>query len=166
MGGAIMQNYIMKQNEFILNIQKLTEKDKDKYYYFELEGYSILITVLDLKGRFLIDNWITELYPQLQKIGIEEIDKSELYYKGPMDISDLKEVLSSWGFIISGSIEHHKASAGLEVECRIKPKNEILKSHNDYKIELLEIDLKNAISNEDFESAIIIRDEINKMKEE
>jgi hypothetical protein len=156
----------MKQNEFILNIQELTEKDKDKYYYFELEGYSILITAWDLKGKFLIDNWITELYPQLQKIGIEEVDKSELYYKGPMGISELKEVLSSWGFIISGSIEHHKASAGLEVECKIKPKSEILKSHKTYKIEELEIDLEDAISNEDFESAVIIRDEIDKLKEE
>lgn len=154
----------MKQNEFIIKIHTITEEDKQKYYYFEIDGYTMLITAWHLCGKFLVENWVTEMYPQLQKVGIDEMEKGEMYYKGDMSEEELKEVFKSWGFIICNSEEHKMAVAGLDVECRINPKDEIIRSQQMYRIDELDKQMKTAIANEDFESAIVIRDEITKLK--
>jgi hypothetical protein len=154
----------MKQNEFVFRIQEISEKDKEKYYFFEIDGYTIMITAWTLCGKFLVEEWVTEIYPQLRAVNIDEMEKGEMYYKGTMDKDSIKEVLVSWGFMMCGSEEHKKAAAGLDVECRIEPKNDILQKHVDQKKEQLNKDLKIAISNDDFESAIIIRDKIKNLK--
>lgn len=154
----------MRQNEFILKVHILTKKDIDKYYFFELDGFSLLVTAWDIKGQFMLEENVTELYPQLKLLGINEMNKGEMYYKGPMDKEALEIVLHNWGFILVDSEEHHKVVAGLEVECKIKPKHEIIDSQKNYRIEQLELDLNEAVKKEDFESAVIIRDEITKIK--
>jgi len=154
----------MKQNEFVFRIQEISEKDKEKYYFFEIDGYTMMVTAWTLCGKFLVEEWVTEIYPQLRAVNIDEMEKGEMYYKGTMSKESIIEVLTSWGFMICGSEEHKKAAAGLEVECRIKPKNDILKANIDHKKEQLQKDLDIAILNEDFESAIIIRDKIKKLK--
>ncbi len=154
----------MKQNEFVFRIQEITEKDKEKYYFFEIDGYTIMVTAWTLCGKFLVEEWVTEIYPQLRAVNIDEMEKGEMYYKGTMDKESIQEILVSWGFMLCGSEEHEKAAAGLEVDCRIKPKNEIIQKHVDQKKEQLQKELDIAISNEDYESAIIIRDEIKNLK--
>ncbi len=154
----------MKQNEFVFRIQEITEKDKEKYYFFEIDGYTIMVTAWTLCGKFLVEEWVTEIYPQLRAVNIDEMEKGEMYYKGTMDKESIQEILVSWGFMLCGSEEHKKAAAGLEVDCRIKPKNEIIQKHVDQKKEQLQKELDIAISNEDYESAIIIRDEIKNLK--
>lgn len=154
----------MKQNEFVFRIQEISKKDKEKYYFFEIDGYTIMITAWTLCGKFLVEEWVTEIYPQLRAVNIDEMEKGEMYYKGTMSKESITEVLVSWGFMLCGSEEHKKSAAGLEVECRIKPKDDILKANIDYKKEELKKELEIAISNEDFESAIIIRDKIKNLK--
>ena len=154
----------MKQNEFVIKIQQITEDDKEKYYFFEIDGYTMMITAWTMCGKFLVEEWVSEMYPQLKAINIDEMEKGEMYYKGTMDVGAIAQVLTSWGFILCGSEEHKKAAAGLDVECKIKPKSDIIKANIDYKKEQLEKELKLAISNEDFESAIIIRDKIKNLK--
>lgn len=156
----------MKQNEFVFRIQEITEEDKEKYYFFEIDGYTMMVTAWTMCGKFLVEEWVTEMYPQLKAINMDEMEKGEMYYKGTMDKESIKEVLISWGFILCGSQEHKKAAAGLDVECKIKPKNDIIKANVDHKKEQLENELKMAISREDFESAIIIRDKIKKLSHE
>lgn len=154
----------MKQNEFIFRIQEISKADKEKYYFFEIDGYTMMVTAWTLCGKFLVEEWVTEMYPQLRAVNIDEMEKGEMYYKGTMDKESITEVLVSWGFMICSSEEHKKAAAGLDVECRIKPKKEILQANINHKKEQLEKELNMAISNEDFESAIIIRDKIKKLK--
>jgi hypothetical protein len=154
----------MKQNEFVFRIQEITEKDKEKYYFFEIDGYTIMMTAWTLCGKFLVEEWVTEIYPQLRALNIDEMEKGEMYYKGTMDKDSVTEVLVSWGFMVCGSEEHKKAAAGLEVDCRIKPKKDIIKANINHKKEQLEKDLKIAVSNDDFESAILIRDKIKNLK--
>ena len=153
----------MKQNEFVFRIQEITEVDKEKYYFFEADGYTMMITAWTLCGKFLVEDWILEMYPQLKAINIDEMDKGEMYYRGNMDKESIVQVLTSWGFILCDSEEHKKAAAGLDVECKIKPRNEIIKSNLDHKKEQLNKELNIAVSNEDFESAIIIRDKIKNL---
>jgi len=154
----------MKQNEFVFRIQEITDKDKEKYYFFEIDGYTMMITAWTMCGKFLVEEFVTEIYPQLKAINIDEMEKGEMYYKGTMDKEAITEVLVSWGFILCGSEEHKKAAAGLDVNCRIKPKGDIIQANVEHKKEQLEKELNMAIANEDFESAIIIRDKIKNIK--
>ena len=154
----------MKQTEFIIKVNTITEKDREKHYYFEVDGYKMIITAWHLCGKFLVESWITEMYPQLRQIGIDEMEKGEMYYKGDMKEEEFIDVLESWGFIMFNSEKHKMASAGLDVECRINPKDEIVENQLKERIEDLKKDLAIAIGNDDFESAIIIRDEISKLK--
>lgn len=156
----------MKQSEFVFRIQEITKEDKEKYYFFEIDGYTMMVTAWTMCGKFLVEEWVTEMYPQLKAINIDEMEKGEMYYKGTMDKESIKEVLISWGFILCGSEEHKKAAAGLEVECKIKPKNDIIQANVNHKKEQLDKELKMAVSREDFESAIIIRDKIKKLSHE
>ena len=61
----------MRQNEFILKVHILTKKDIYKYYFFELDGFSLLVTAWDIKGQFMLEENITELYPQLKLLNFD-----------------------------------------------------------------------------------------------
>ena len=154
----------MKQNEFVIKVHTITEADKEKHFYFEVDGYTIIITAWHLCGKFLVESWVTEIYPQLRQLQIDEMEKGEMFYKGDLCKEGITQVLESWGFIMCNSEKHKMAAAGLDVECIIKPKNDIIISQNVQRIQELEEDLRIAVSKDDFESAIIIRDEISKLK--
>lgn len=166
----------MEQNEFILKV-KLITPDLDIYDDVK-EDYRITISAWDIGGQFMVDQHITEFYPQLMQIGIEELCEGDMYYGGEISIEELEKALSEWGFIIEGSETHVKVLNGEVIETKIKPtqdedyvtyeKEEEFKIHKSTEklITQLERNLQRAIAEESFEEAAEIRDEIKFLKGE
>lgn len=167
----------MEQNEFILRILLTDSLD------FEIpddvkEDYQISISAWDIGGQFMIDQHITFYYPQLMQLGIEEECEGDMVYGGELSIDELTKTLSEWGFIIEGSETHAKVLNGEVVETKIKPiqdedyeafeKEEEFKVHESTErlIAQLEKNLQRAITEENFEEAAEIRDEIKFLKGE
>lgn len=166
----------MEQNEFILKV-KLITPDLDIYDDVK-DDYQITISAWDIGGQFMIDQHITEFYPQLMQIGIEELCEGDMYYGGEMSIEELEKTLSEWGFIVEGSEVHEKFLNGEAIETKIKPtqdedyanykKEEDFKVHESTErlIKQLEKNIQRAIAEENFEEAAEIRDEIKFLKGE
>lgn len=166
----------MEQNEFILKV-KLITPDLDIYDDVK-DDYQITISAWDIGGQFMIDHHITEFYPQLMQIGIEELCEGDMYYGGELSVDELIITLNEWGFIIEGSETHAKVLNGEVIETKIKPtqdedyedyeREEEFKVHESTErlIAQLEKNLQRAITEENFEEAAEIRDEIKFLKGE
>lgn len=166
----------MEQNEFILRI--ILTDGLDEIPDDVKEDYRISVSAWNIGGQFMIDQHITEFYPQLMQIGIEELCEGDMYYGGEMTINELTKALDEWGFIIEGSETHVKVLNGEVIETKIKPiqdedyvtyeKEEEFKVHESTErlIAQLEKNLQRAIKEENFEEAAEIRDEIKFLKGE
>jgi hypothetical protein len=166
----------MEQNEFILRI--ILTDGLDEIPDDVKEDYRISVSAWNIGGQFMIDQHITEFYPQLMQIGIEELCEGDMYYGGEMTINELTKALDEWGFIIEGSETHVKVLNGEVIETKIKPiqdedyvtyeKEEEFKVHESTErlIAQLEKNLQRAIKEESFEEAAEIRDEIKFLKGE
>jgi hypothetical protein len=152
----------MRQNEFVLKIisvKDLTDEEQERLNY---KGERIIIEVWDVQCNFIIDEKITEFYPQLIKIGLSEFSEGELSYSnsGFLRAQELKELLERWGFILYGSDKHLSLKFGGEVECKIKPKYDLEVQDLRDEVKELEESMNKAIEEEDYERAAKIRDEI------
>jgi hypothetical protein len=166
----------MEQNEFILKIQLITDFEEEIQETFE--GFKISITAWDINGQFMIDQHIINFFPQLMQLGIEEECEGDMVYGGELSIDELKKTLIEWGFIVEGSEAHMRVLNGEVIETKIKPtqeedyinyeKEEDFKVHESTErlITQLEKNLQRAISEENFEEAAEIRDEIKFLKGE
>jgi hypothetical protein len=172
----------MRQNEFILKVTPVTRMDSPVKDDYVLEGFKIAIDAWDIGGQFMIDQQITYFYPQLLKIdGIDELAEGAMAYSGNLTYEELVGTLEEWGFVIEGSKKHADLTQGKEIECKIEPRTEEDDTNEDEglvfemdkriakpkkTIKQLEMEMNRAAGRDDFETAIKIRDEINKRKEE
>jgi len=167
----------MEQNEFILRVESI-ENISNRDTEFLSDDYSLGISAWDIGMNFMIDQHITYWYPQLIEIGIEEVCEGDMYYGGPMSISEIINTLEDWGFIVEGTEKHANLLKGENIETKIKPfseedyethnKEENFKVHKSTEILItqLEKNLQRAIKEEAFEEAAQIRDEIKFLKGE
>ncbi len=156
----------MRQDEFVLKIIVVNEMSETERERLNYKGQNIIIEVWDVQANFLIEEKITEFYPQLTKVGIEEFDEGELSYSGFMGADALQEMLSKWGFIIYGSTKHLSLKHGGEIDCKIKPIYDLEKEEVKDLIKELQDKLEQAVIEEDYESAAKIRDEIKSKENE
>lgn len=134
----------MRKSEFILKIQPLDDSYDD---YIRLD-YDISISAWDHVDGYMIDQHITDIYPELIGLGIEELCEGDMYcsYNEPFEtLIEWKEALEEMGY----RVELEGEDIGISTEEQIKSLNRRL---------------KNCIENEDYESAAKIRDEINSLK--
>lgn len=166
----------MEQNEFILKVQLVENLEEDIKETFG--DFNISITAWDISGQFMIDQHITFYYPQLMQLGIEEECEGDMVYGGELSIDELIRALSEWGFIIEGSEAHAKLLNGEVIETKITPLQdedyEVFEKEEEFKVHesterliaQLEKNLQRAITEENFEEAAEIRDEIKFLKGE
>jgi len=116
----------MKQNEFILKVENLTQKMIEDQPYL-VEDYTISITAWDIEEYIMIDQHITGLYPQLEEeLEIEELCEGQMVYGGEEKVDYIKEFLTDMGFVISGSKNHEILKKGGTVKTVIDPNQEYL----------------------------------------
>jgi len=76
-------------------IFKIYDLDQDEY----LSSTPFGIAVFDKAGKFMVDEHVTdELFPELKKIGLEDLAEGELEYMGQLNKEALIDKLKSMGF--------------------------------------------------------------------
>jgi hypothetical protein len=154
---------MVKQNEFILKIMPISNGPKDITNYLT-PNYHTIIEVKDLSGKFVIEEEITKIFPQLKQVGIEDVEKGYMIYGGTLDIKKLEYLLDKWGFVINESSKHHILCNGGKVYETIKNIEQLKEENKLIEIKSLKKRLKEAVEYENYELAATIRDEI-KLKE-
>jgi hypothetical protein len=155
----------MRQNEFILKVTPVNSLDAISKEDYVIDGYTIAIDAWDLSGVFMIDTHITGLYPQLERMGIQELAEGTMAYSGNLSADEVIGVLQEWGFMIEGDAKHLAANKGEHVECKITPMDDEDEPYMEpvkpeKSIGQLKREMERAVSVEDYERAAKIRDEI------
>ena len=76
-------------------IFKVYDIDGDEFYSSNNFG----ISVFDKEGKFMVDEHVSdELFPELKKIGLEDLAEGELEYLGQLKKDALIDKLKSMGF--------------------------------------------------------------------
>lgn len=74
---------------------KVYDLDKDEY----LSSSSFRIAVFDKNGKFMVDEHVSDqIFPELKKIGLEDLAEGELEYCGKLSKQELIDKLKSMGF--------------------------------------------------------------------
>jgi len=145
---------MIKQTEFFLKIREVNDIIYPDYV---CQNYTISITAWDTSGH-MIDQHITAFFPQLLDVGIEEICEGDMYSKH-YTIDQLNHLLSSMGFIIEGSKKYKRLIEGKVIKEKIIPMNTL-----DEEIQMIEEELKLSVEEEDYVTAMQIRDELIYLK--
>lgn len=133
---------------------------KQTDFYFKIRDYGIYVTVIaiNIYGEIPVDKSITYFFPQLLEIGLKEPSNGRLYCRD-YNSYNLKTVLINMGFITEGDRKHKRIISGKKVKEKIIPMNTLQE-----EIKMLEEELKFSIEEEDYETSSMIRDELEKLK--
>ena len=89
----------MKKDEFVLKV--LNTSDLEWGEELEGEGFSISISAWDNSLNFMIDQHITEAFPEILDIhSIEELAEGDMAYAGDLTKDELKDELARKGFAV------------------------------------------------------------------
>lgn len=134
-------------DEFILKVCNVSDLEYTHRKSVEDYGFTLSISAWLPNEPFMVEQYITSFYPDLEDMGIEELSEGDMYYYGSLNRRQMVNRLSSLGFIVEEVIDRDVFSTGLD---------------NDTIVEL-EAKLARAISLEDYENATIIRDKIKSL---
>jgi len=150
----------MEKNEFILKVVGLqsvldnpnivTSYDFDRDWVRELmseDGYTISISAWEPGEGFMIDQHITGLYPEIARMGVEELQEGDMYYSGGMSVSGIVNQLTRMGFTVSENAPQPDTPSTQQITPQVD-------------VDDLKSDMEQAVGREDYEEAARIRDVI------
>jgi hypothetical protein len=122
--------------------------DYDRSWVEELmseDGYTIAITAWENDSGFMIDLHVTELFPELIRLGVEELQEGDMYYSGGLDVNGLIARLINMGYRVATSTSNV-----------IGTLREVMQP----SVDELRDQMNLAADNEDYEEAAKLRDMI------
>lgn len=145
----------MEKNEFILRVTNVDDLEHEHKIDVIDYGFTISVSAWEVGGRFMIDQHITDFYPELIDLGIEELQEGDMYYDGNLTKHELAHVLRTYhGFDVEVDGQQYgfepTESGYNKIQSGISKKD-------------LETQLKIAIEQEHYEKAAELRDKINEI---